>query len=346
MADLDPASWGIEAATAALIISAVVIGLTGTWLTWTTDRLAEVTGLGEALLGAVLLGGSTSLAGIITSVSAAAQGYGDLAVSNAIGGIAAQTTFLAVADLTYRRANLEHASASVANLMNGVLLAALLALVMLAGTVPSVVIAGVHPVSIALVVGYLAALHVIRTAKESELWTPKMTPVTQREEMKPATSTEETHKLWTRFGGLAVVVGFAGWVVARSGIVVVETTGLSEAVVGVLFTAIVTSLPELVTSLVAVHSGALTLAVGGILGGNAFDVLFVAFADGAFRQGSIYHVMHENHVFLMALALLLTTILLLGLLRRQRRGLFGMGFESALVLLLYLGAMVLFVFTG
>ncbi|NIQ53654.1 MAG: sodium:calcium antiporter, partial [Gemmatimonadetes bacterium] len=38
----------------------------------------------------------------------------------------------------------------------------------------------------------------------------------------------------------------------------------------------------------AVRQGALTLAVSDIVGGNFFDVLFVAAADLAFLQGSIY----------------------------------------------------------
>ena len=37
----------------------------------------------------------------------------DLAMSNAVGGIAVQTLFLAIADVAYRRANLEHAAASL-----------------------------------------------------------------------------------------------------------------------------------------------------------------------------------------------------------------------------------------
>ena len=76
--------------------------------------LADETGLGEAIFGAVLLGSATSIAGITTSVTAAVNALPSLAISNAIGGIAAQTVFLAVADITYRPANLEHAAASAA----------------------------------------------------------------------------------------------------------------------------------------------------------------------------------------------------------------------------------------
>jgi hypothetical protein len=40
-----------------------------------------------------------------------------------VGGIAAQTALLVIADKVYRPANLEHAAASVTNLINGALLA-------------------------------------------------------------------------------------------------------------------------------------------------------------------------------------------------------------------------------
>ena len=59
--------------------------------------------MGEAVVGAVLLGAITSLAGVVTSLTAAYQGYADLAISNAIGGIAVQTLFLAFADMTYKK---------------------------------------------------------------------------------------------------------------------------------------------------------------------------------------------------------------------------------------------------
>lgn len=71
------------------LIAVLVIALTGTRMARLADQLADATGLGEAVVGALFLGGSTSLAGIVTSVTAAAQGHPELAVSNALGGIAA-----------------------------------------------------------------------------------------------------------------------------------------------------------------------------------------------------------------------------------------------------------------
>ncbi|MEL6581115.1 MAG: hypothetical protein AAFQ14_15325 [Cyanobacteria bacterium J06621_12] len=118
------------------IVAAFVIAVVGTKMTRIADRLADRTGWGEAVVGAVLLGGSTSLPGIVTSVTSAAGGHAELAISNALGGIAAQTAFLGLADIVYPKANLEHAAASAANLSQGTLLITLLALPLMAIATP------------------------------------------------------------------------------------------------------------------------------------------------------------------------------------------------------------------
>lgn len=321
--------------------AAVAIAVAGSRLTRVADRLADVTGLGEAIVGAVFLGGSTSLSGVITSVVTAFQGHPELSISNAIGGIAAQTAFLAVADMAYRGANLEHAAGSVENLMQGALLSTLLAIPLLAAAGPAVTAAGVHPASLGLFLMYGFGIRLIGQARADPLWAAKQTARTEPddpEHARPAAEGESA-RLWARFAGLALVVSGAGWTVARTGIEIAGRTGLSETAVGTLLTAIATSLPELVTAVAAVRQGALTLAVGGIIGGNSFDVLFVAFADIAYRDGSIYHAITGQQVFTIALTMLLTGILLLGLLRRERTGWFGIGFESFLVVLIYLGGM-------
>jgi cation:H+ antiporter len=87
--------------------------------------------------------------------------------------------------------------------------------------------------------------------------------------------------------------------------------------------------------------GALNLALGDTIGANSFKVLFLAAADMAYRGGSIYHAFTPENAFTAVLAILMTGVLLLGMLRRQRRGVAGIGFESALVLALYAGSVAM-----
>lgn len=322
--------------------AALLVAVVGTYMTRTADRLADKTGLGEAIFGAVLLGSATSLAGITTSVTAAADALPSLAISNAVGGIAAQTVFLAVADIAYRPANLEHAAASVENLLQGALLSTILALPLLGMAGPNLDLFSVHPVSVLLLGTYLFGLHLVAEARSTPYWLARQTEETRPDAPDEAVEASSSlFPLWIRFLAFALVVGAAGYAIAKTGGQVAARTGLSEGVVGGLLTAVSTSLPELVTSVAAVRRGALTLAVGGIIGGNSFDVLFVAFSDVAYRPGSIYHAMTDQQVFIIALTLLLTGVLLMGLLRRERWGVLGIGFESFLVLVLYFGAFLL-----
>ncbi len=137
------------------IASAIVIGFVGFKMARFADELADRTGLGEAIVGAVLLGASTSIPGITASVVSAIDGFPSMALSNAFGGIAAQTTFLAVADITYRKVNLEHAAASVENMMQGSLLIALLGVLFLALSGPQISFWGIHPATPILLLSYI-----------------------------------------------------------------------------------------------------------------------------------------------------------------------------------------------
>lgn len=327
-------------------ISALVIAFVGTKLISYAEKLAHVTGLGNALFGGIFLGFVTSLSGSITSISAAWQGYANLAISNALGGIAAQTVFLAIADLSYRRANLEHAAASVSNLMQGTLLITLLSLPLLALMLPQLTIGHIHFFTILLICFYIFGLKLCQKANLNPMWLPRRTRETFEDkwEKKQRKKRSELFKLWTGFILLSVAVGLAGFFIAESGIQISKNLGLSETIVGSLFTAITTSTPELVTALIAVKRGSLNLAVGDIIGGNCFDVLFIAFSDIFYFEGSIFSQLGSSAVYLIALGILMTGILLLGLLKRDEHGIGNIGFESMALLIIYSFSMIFLVY--
>lgn len=337
---LDLSGLPLGGLIAAFAVTALVIVMVGTRLTRLADEIADQTGMGEALTGALLLGATTSLPGSVLSVAAAGFGHTELAISNAIGGIVAQTAFLGIADLTYRKANLEHAAASLTNLTQGALLVTLLAVPLIAMTLPPVAPLGVSPASPLLILAYGLGLRLAAQARAAPMWRPTRTHETRSEEDEERAPARHPVGLALSFTALAVIAGLAGFGLAEVAVALSQKTGVSQTAIGGVFTAITTSLPELVTSIAAVRRGALTLAVGGIIGGNAYDVLFLAFADLAYRPGSIYHALTDKHVFAIALSILMTGTLLLGLLRRETHGIGNIGFESVLVLLLYAGSVV------
>ena len=326
--------------------SALLIAFFGSKMARIADVLADRTGLGEALVGAVLLGAGTSISGIVTSITTAASGAPELAVSNALGGIAAQTMFLALADIFYRHVNLEHAGASTVNLGQATVLILLTVMPVMAFAAPEIAFYGVHPISPVMIGVYLVGLHNAHSIRQEPMWQPKETPGLRLEENDPEDDPRSTTLLASLFAGLVLIVGACGYVVGETGLALSSTLGISQGVVGALGTAIVTSLPELVTTIAAVRRGALQLAIGGIIGGNMFDALFVSASDIAYREGSIFHAIGDRTLFWMALVCVMTAILLLGLLQRERMGPAGIGWESVLLLVLWLGAAGLQVWLG
>lgn len=336
----DFAGLDLAASLALFAAAALVVLVVGVRLTRLADRLADQSGWGEAIVGAVVLGAVTSLSGGVTSVTAAAGGHAELAVSNAVGGIAAQTMFLVLADWSYRRVNLEHAAASLPNMIAGVTLVVMLAGLLLARQVDPTTLAGVHPASLALFAVYAGGIALSRRSRDRPMWQPQRTGETREDIPEAVPAGASLRALVMQLALLGMIVGAAGYVVAQTGLAIARTTGLSEGIVGTLLTSTATSTPELVTTLAAVRRGALTLAFGGIVGGNTFDVLFTAFADLAY-PGSIYHAMSGEQVFVILLTIAMTGVLLLGLILRERHGPGNIGFESLILLLLYGGGMAL-----
>ncbi len=310
------------------------------------DRLADRTGWGEAMVGGLLLGGATSLSGLATSVASAWNGLPELAISNAAGGIAGQTVFLVVADITYRRANLEHAAASLENLLQGTILIGCLSLTFLAMAMPDIAVFGLHPVSYLIIFFYIYGLRVARAAQLDPGWMATKTRLTHHDEPDGDAQREPLRRLVLIFVGLALATAAAGYLLSLAAEGAVRTYGLNQGLLGTYATALLTSLPELVTTIAAVRRGALQLAVGGIIGGNSFDTLFIAASDAAYGEGSIYAAITGEQTLIIALSVVMTAILLMGLLRRQRQGPGHIGFETIALLLAYLGGAALLFWQG
>jgi cation:H+ antiporter len=349
------AQWPLWPSIVSFAIAAGIVA----WLGIKMGRLAQVlarrTGMGEALTGALLLGLSTSIPGVVAVVTAGVNDQPEVAVSTGLGGIIAQTSFLVIADLLYKRHNLEYDATTPDNMATGMVLISMLMLVVVALVSPEINVFGIHPATIALPLAYLGGLHVVNRIRKAPGWLavhkdehdaeqptdPERIPPPEEAHGEDATYTHLGNgALAARFAVVAAVVALCGWVLARSGMSIGAEFGLADSLVGSLLIGQATSLPELLTAVAAVRIGAPVLAIGDIVGGNMFDVLFVAIGDVAYPEGSIYHAVSDQSAFLAAMGVLATTMLLLGLLRRQKRGFLHVGFEGTAIFLVYIGGYV------
>ena len=74
-------------------------------------------------------------------------------------------------------------------------------------------------------------------------------------------------------GAAAIAVG--GDMVVDGASVIAAAFGLSQTLIGLTIVALGTSLPELVTSIVAARKNEVDMALGNVIGSNIFNILFV-----------------------------------------------------------------------
>lgn len=104
-------------------------------------------------------------------------------------------------------------------------------------------------------------------------------------------------------GGLVLVIA-GGKAVVYSAQKIAMACGMSETLIGLTIIAIGTSLPELVTSIVASRKGETALAVGNVIGSNIFNLLFILGISAVIHPVSV----NAASVYDLAILLCITVV--------------------------------------
>ena len=128
-------------------------------------------------------------------------------------------------------------------------------------------------------------------------------------------------------GGLAAVI-FGGDLVVDKACIIARSWGVSQNFIGLTIIAVGTSLPELVTSIVATRKGDSSLALGNAIGSNLFNILFIL---GMSSVISPLHVLDESVIDCL---LLTVSAVILYLFARSKKKM--MRLEGAICILLYI----------
>jgi cation:H+ antiporter len=134
-----------------------------------------------------------------------------------------------------------------------------------------------------------------------------------------------------RLGLAAAAILAAAPSFARSAEGIAEATGLGGTFVGTLLVGLATSLPELAASLAAVRMGAHDLAIGNLLGSNAFNMAVFLVLDVA-QPGPFFATLDPDHAISALFAVVLMGLSLAALVYRAKRR-FAMLEPSSLVVL-------------
>src|SRR5690554_6586742 len=145
--------------------------------------------------------------------------------------------------------------------------------------------------------------------------------------------------LWLKFILSAAVIIIAAIKLSRNADIIAEKTGLGRAWVGALLLPVVTTLPEIVTSVQAVLVENPDLALGNVLGSNMFNIFIIAVVDLIQGSGPILRYVRPGHILTAAIGILLTGLTVFAVLFGFNRTipLLGIGYDSLLLLLVFLG---------
>jgi cation:H+ antiporter len=325
--------------------AAIVVWIAGTKISRYADAISAHTGLGHALLGLLLLGGVTSLPELAVSVSAAAGGNAALAVNNILGGVTMQVAILAVADFAIGRRALTSVVPNPVVILQGSLNILLLTLVPTAILVGDVSIFGIGAWSWAILAFTICSMYMLSRSEGRQPWL-----ATDLKEISPSGTGDDRDSRKPRGSFSSVLVKtiaaaaailIAGYIISRTAEIIAEQTGLGQSFVGAVLVAISTSLPEISTVLSAVRLGLYTMAISDILGTNLFDVGLLFAVDAVSAGGPVLNSAGRFSAVAALLGIAVTTLFVIGLAERRDRTIARMGVDSALVLVVYFGGLVL-----
>ncbi len=178
-----------------------------------------------------------------------------------------------------------------------------------------------------LIVTYVVYL-VIRTRKRPQ------TSESEEDEDKPQ-GKATAGKIFIRV--LIIIASIAAISLSAKGVVAsctfyAQKLGVSDTIIGLTVVALGTSLPELVTSIVAHHKGENDIAIGNVVGSNLFNILFVLGISSSISPLSIEHYNVKDGIFCLLTVVLTFIFGLTGKKVNRVEGIF--------MLLIYVGYMV------
>jgi cation:H+ antiporter len=148
--------------------------------------------------------------------------------------------------------------------------------------------------------------------------------------------------VWLKFTGCVAIVLLSGSRLARYGDIIAQKTGLGKIWIGLVLIAIITSIPELVTSVSAVTLARLPdLATGNVLGSCAFNLTLFALADVIYRGRPVLRQVNQRHTLSVYWGMLLAAVVVVGILANEKFPGLSLGWvsiPSIAILILYLAS--------
>jgi cation:H+ antiporter len=226
---------------------------------------AKALGVSPLLIGLTLVGFGTSTPELVTSVTAALNGSAGIAVGNVVGSNIANILFiLGLSAVIYPMAVNPKGFKRDAFMVMAAALACLA--VVLYGRMGMVL-------GLAFIASLLAYVVFVYVQEKNAPDEAAVVAEHRAEDARKGPGSMAL-SLAMAVGGIAITIFGAGFLVDGA-IALAKNLGVSDTIIGLTIVAVGTSMPELVTSVMAAIRKHADVAYGNIVGSNIFNVLFI-----------------------------------------------------------------------
>ena len=266
------------------ILSSAILVFTAMHLARYGDIIAIRTNLGGMFVGTLLLAGATSLPELLTTINSLGQNVPNLAAGNMFGSNMFNMLMLAILDLTNQNTRILRQVAMKHALTAGLAILLIGMAIFFIDINQNWKIGWVGLDSILIMGVYLGGVRLLQGNS-----TP---PPVSASELDP-----KILPLWKALLGFffatAILVLVAPTLVFSSA-GIAEITGLGTGFVGIVLLGMITSLPEMVTTISAARMGAYDLAVGNLFGSNVFNMFALGLTDVFLTSGRFIGAIDRN----------------------------------------------------
>jgi len=321
------------------ILCSVALVYSGYRLCYLGDVISEKTKITKTIMGFAILAIATSMPEFVTSAaSIVVVRSADLAAGDLFGTMVINLGIIALLDLIEGKGPIMLKAHTNHILYAGwtvILLAFISSSLLLRSSTGKIfTLAGVGVESFILILLFLIGLRIIFSLERTN----------QKDTVLPSQKLYQKVRLKSALVRFIFYIGaifLLGIWLSRIGKEIVTFMGWSEALVGTFFLALVTSFPEFIVSISALRFD-IDMAIGNILGSNFFDLMIVPLCDVLLRERAFLSEVRMENLFTIMLAIILSSIVIVGLICRSRRSFLKLGWDAiAIVVVLGGGGYVL-----
>ncbi len=320
---------------AIFLAAAVAVWFAGVRLTRNLDLVAERLGLDHAFVGMLLLGGITSLPEVANVSTASVMGNPALAVNNLLGSAAINVVLLAIADAWVGRRAVTGVVARPSTMMMATLCMLVLIGIAVVLTIGDVSVFGLGLGGLVICAMSIGSFRLATGYDARSPWSVAMGDEDEDEAEHAVDNSVSSRGLRLRIIFDAAIIFASGYALSQTGDAVAQQTGVTRALVGFALVGLATSTPELATILTALHLRRPEMAFGQVLGTNFINLSLLPLGDALFAGGPLINELGTFEVISALLGATLIGVFLVGLLEHRDRTILKMGYDSAVVILLF-----------